>query len=84
MARPDLALLDMRLLDRRSGVDVAQEVTRRYGTGVILETSESNETVRRQAEPTGPLAWLTKPFEPEELLAAVDAAMGEIHAGTSH
>jgi DNA-binding response OmpR family regulator len=82
--QPDLALLDIRLMGRRSGVDVAQEVTRRYGTGVIFETSESNEAVRRQAESTGPFGWLTKPFEPEELLAAVDAAMGEIRARTRH
>jgi two-component system, response regulator PdtaR len=82
--RPDLALLDVRLMGQRTGVDVAMEVTLRYGTGVIFETSESNPTVRRQAESTGPFAWLTKPFEPEELLAAVDAAMHEIHTRTRH
>jgi DNA-binding response OmpR family regulator len=80
--RPDLALLDIRLMGLRNGVDVAREVTRRYGTGVIFETSESNPAVRRQAESTRPFAWLTKPFKPAELLAAVDAAMSEIRTRT--
>jgi DNA-binding response OmpR family regulator len=80
--RPNLALLDIRLMGRRNGVDVAQEVTRRFGTGVIFETSESSPVVRREAEMTGPFAWLTKPFEPEELLAAVDAAMDKIQGRT--
>ena len=82
--RPDLALLDIRLLGRRNGVDVAQEVTQRFGTGVIFETSESNPVVRGQAELTRPFAWLTKPFKPKELLAAVDAAMDDIHMRTHH
>jgi DNA-binding response OmpR family regulator len=80
--RPDLALLDIKLMGRRNGVDVAQEVTQRFGTGVIFETSESNPVVRGQAELTRPFAWLTKPFKPKELLAAVDAAMSEIHMRT--
>ena len=82
--RPDLALLDIRLMGRRNGVEVAQEVTRRFGTGVIFETGESSPVVRGQAELTRPFAWLTKPFDPEELLAAVDAAMNEIHMRTRH
>ena len=82
--RPDLALLDIRLMGRRNGIDVAEEVTRRFGTGVIFETAESSPVVRGQAELVGPFAWLTKPFEPEELLATVDAAMGEIHMRTRH
>jgi len=80
--RPDLALLDIRLMGRRNGVDVAQEVTQRFGTGVIFETSESNPVVRGQAELTRPFAWLTKPFKSKELLAAVDAAMDEIRMRT--
>src|ERR1700759_988745 len=53
--RPDIALLDIRLIGRRNGIDVAEEVTRRFGTGVIFETGESSPVVRGQAE-------LVKPF----------------------
>jgi len=82
--RPDIALLNIRLMGRRNGIDVAEEVTRRFGTGVIFETAESSPVVRGQAELVGPFAWLTKPFEPEELLATVDAAMNDIRTRTRH
>jgi two-component system chemotaxis response regulator CheY len=40
-------------------------------TPVIMLTTESQEEKKRQAQAAGAKAWVTKPFQPEQMLAAV-------------
>ncbi len=40
-------------------------------TPIIMLTTESQEDKKRQAQVAGAKAWVTKPFQPEQMLAAV-------------
>jgi two-component system, chemotaxis family, chemotaxis protein CheY len=40
-------------------------------TPVIMLTTESQEEKKRQAQAAGAKAWVTKPFQPEQMLSAV-------------
>jgi two-component system chemotaxis response regulator CheY len=40
-------------------------------TPIIMLTTESQEEKKRQAQLAGAKAWVTKPFQPEQMLAAV-------------
>nr|WP_221383284.1 response regulator [Actinoplanes polyasparticus] len=40
-------------------------------TPVIMLTTESQEDKKRQAQAAGAKAWVTKPFQPEQMLGAV-------------
>ena len=40
-------------------------------TPVIMLTTESQEEKKRQAQAAGAKAWVTKPFQPDQMLAAV-------------
>ncbi|GAA1564004.1 response regulator [Dactylosporangium maewongense] len=40
-------------------------------TPIIMLTTESQEDKKRQAQAAGAKAWVTKPFQPDQMLAAV-------------
>jgi two-component system chemotaxis response regulator CheY len=40
-------------------------------TPIIMLTTESQEEKKKQAQAAGAKAWVTKPFQPEQMLAAV-------------
>ena len=40
-------------------------------TPIIMLTTESQEDKKRQAQAAGARAWVTKPFQPEQMLSAV-------------
>jgi two-component system chemotaxis response regulator CheY len=40
-------------------------------TPIIMLTTESQEEKKRQAQAAGAKAWVTKPFQPEQMLGAV-------------
>lgn len=77
--RPDLAILDVRLASLRDGIDVALDLRQRFAIPAILATGSHDEENLRRAAPARPLGWLTKPYTPEALLDAVEAASGECH-----
>jgi PAS domain S-box-containing protein len=73
--RPDLTLLDVRLKGPRDGVQVADALARQHDAAVLYLTSYSDaETVARAAR-TGPLGYLTKPFDAQQLHAAIEVAL---------
>jgi len=68
--RPDLAVMDVRLLGARDGVDAAIF----NGTGIrcIFATAHSDASTRRRAQVAQqPLGWLAKPYTPRTLVQAV-------------
>lgn len=73
--RPDLAVLDVRLASLRDGIDVAIDLRQRFDIPAILATGSHDEEYLRRATPARPLGWLTKPYTPEALLAAVGKAL---------
>lgn len=72
--RPDLVLLDIKM-PGRDGLDVARTVHDEGLCGVLVLTAFSQKELVEQATRAGTLAYLVKPFERAELVAAVEVAL---------
>jgi len=72
---PDLIVLDV-MLPRRSGFDVLRELrTRGSGAAVIMLTARDDVIDRVAGLEIGADDYITKPFEPRELVARVSAVL---------
>ena len=74
----DLILLDI-MMPRMNGLEVLKEIktkTPYKDTPIIMLTSEKGEADRQEAMKLGATSFLTKPFQPPELLEAVEKAIG--------
>ncbi|MDB5643255.1 MAG: response regulator [Hyphomicrobiales bacterium] len=71
--KPDLALLDIQLIGRRTGLDVARELSQR-GVACMFATGNCPGDKARGLA----LACLHKPFSQRDLLGAIDAVQSLI------
>jgi CheY-like chemotaxis protein len=65
--RPDVVLMDIRLIGARDGIDAAQEIRRRFGIGSIFVTANSDPQTRERAQAVQPLGFLEKPLTEQRL-----------------
>jgi two-component system, chemotaxis family, chemotaxis protein CheY len=63
--------VNMPNMDGISFVTEAKKLAAYKFTPIIMLTTESQEDKKRQAQAAGAKAWVTKPFQPEQMLAAV-------------
>lgn len=83
--RPGLAILDLGM-PGRSGLELTRDIKQSAelkDTKVIILTGEVDERVIQAGLEAGAEAYLTKPFSPLQLLAAVEAAF-DTHRNQSH
>ena len=73
--RPDLALMDIRIVGNIDGIQTARLLSSLYGTPSIFLTSYSDETTIARAARTMPYGYLTKPFQSGELKATLQVAL---------
>ena len=76
--RPDVILLDV-MMPRMNGFEVCEQLrqdTDLAGIQVILLTAKGQEYDRRRGEEAGANLYMTKPFNPDHLLATVRRAIG--------
>ncbi len=72
--RPDVLVLDVHLPDQ-DGISLARELhAEQPELGVILISVEESAQLRRRGQQAGASAYLLKPFEGEDLVAAVRQA----------
>ncbi len=71
--RPDLILLDIKLKDKLSGIDVAKHVID-MNIPVIYLTAYSDKDIVEKAKVTGPFGYLIKPFRERELVTTIQMA----------
>jgi two-component system, response regulator PdtaR len=71
--RPDLVLMDIRLLGPRDGIDAALEIRERFGIGSIFVSAHDDADVRMRAETARPLGWIVKPVTGRELIRSLAA-----------
>jgi two-component system chemotaxis response regulator CheY len=68
--------LNMPVMD---GLTMIQELRKRQalaGVPIVFLTTESDEGARQQAKAAGATGWMTKPFEPEQLVRVAKKVLG--------
>jgi two-component system, response regulator PdtaR len=73
--RPDLAVMDIRLVGRRDGIEAAIEIFNETGIRCIFATAHGDTATRHRAQAAQPLGWLNKPYAPETLVETVHSAL---------
>jgi PAS domain S-box-containing protein len=75
VSRPDLALMDIRIVGSMDGIQTAQLLRNMYGVPSVFLTSYSDETSISRATHAMPYGYLTKPFQSGELKATMRVAL---------
>jgi two-component system, response regulator PdtaR len=72
---PLLAVMDIRLVGPRDGIDVALELFGTHGVRCIFATAHQNPEARERAKAANPLAWVPKPYSMASLIEIVRQAV---------
>lgn len=80
LCRPDLALMDVRIVGSMDGIQTARLLRAAYKVPVIFLTSYSDETTIARAALEMPYGYLTKPFKSRELKASLRVALHKAQA----
>jgi CheY-like chemotaxis protein len=73
--KPDVALLDINLGTEIDGLDIAKKLNEEYHLPFIFITAFSSKQTQEKIENLNPKGYLVKPFENEELEAALVKAL---------
>jgi two-component system, response regulator PdtaR len=79
-ARPDIVVMDIRLATARDGVAAALDIFQRFGIRSLFTSGHADEGTREQAVAAHPLGWLSKPYTPQALIAAVQSASEQVQS----
>ena len=71
LSKPDLAIFNVRLAGRRDGIEGAQLLRERSGLSVVFVSAQGDQPTRDRAAAVGPVAYLEKPVNSQELIRAV-------------
>ncbi|HEX6290088.1 MAG TPA: EAL domain-containing protein [Herpetosiphonaceae bacterium] len=74
-ARPDLALMDIKLQGALDGIDAAERLRRQFGIPVIYLTAHADTATLQRAKLTEPYGYVLKPFEERELHIQIEMAL---------
>lgn len=72
--KPDMLLIDINLKEKNDGIDLAQTINERYQLPFIFLTANSDSATIERAKKVKPNAYIVKPFNKEELFAAIEIA----------
>ena len=76
--QPQLVFLDV-MMPKKNGFDVCQAVKHELGlkdTFIVLLTAKGQEIDKQRGEAVGADLYMTKPFDPDELLAKAREVLG--------
>ncbi len=76
--QPDLVFLDV-MMPKQNGFDVCKAVKKELGLGhihVVLLTAKGQEFDRQRGQEVGADLYMTKPFDPDALLAQARSVLG--------
>jgi DNA-binding NarL/FixJ family response regulator len=73
--RPTLAVMDIRLVGLRDGIDAALELFGTHGIRCVFATAHYDDRTRARAQPAKPLGWVPKPYTMDSLIDAVRNAV---------
>ncbi|WP_035695148.1 LytR/AlgR family response regulator transcription factor [Flavobacterium soli] len=73
--KPDLILLDINLSGKRDGIELAEEINKRFSIPFIFTTSYTDAATLERAKKVNPVNYLVKPFKKEQLYTAIEIAI---------
>lgn len=76
---PDLVLVDIQLLGKRDGIDLADTINREFGIPFIFLTANSDPNTVGRAKKVKPGAYLVKPFSQSHLFTAIEIAFSNFN-----
>ncbi len=75
--KPDVVLMDISLPGKHNGITLAQKLKDIDGPPVIFTTSFNDSETIQEAAATGPVSYLVKPVDTDNLKAAVTLALNQ-------
>lgn len=73
--RPDLVLMDIKLLGEMDGIEAAEKIRDRYDIPVVYLTALSDDETMQRAKGSEPFGYVIKPAEMRELRASIEMAL---------
>ena len=73
--KPDLMLMDIVMPGSMDGITAASKINDALNIPVIFLTAYADETMIERAKPIGPYAYVLKPLQERQLLAAIEIAL---------
>lgn len=77
---PDLVLMDVRIQGDADGIEAGHELHQRFGLPIVYLTAHGDPDTIERAKKTEPLAFLLKPFKPNELTHVIEFALNRSRA----
>jgi len=72
---PDIAIVDINLSGRKTGIDLAAKINSEYNFPFIFLTSNTDRITLEEAKQVEPLAYLVKPYSKQELFTSIEVAL---------
>ena len=72
---PDLALLDINLSGGMEGIEIAEEINRKYILPFVFLTSYADKQTLEKAKQTEPAGYIVKPFSEASLYSTIEIAL---------
>ncbi|HEY4152370.1 MAG TPA: response regulator, partial [Pseudolysinimonas sp.] len=72
--RPDLVIMDVKM-PQLDGISAAEKLAKNHIAPVVLLTAFSQKELVERASEAGALAYVVKPFTPNDLLPAIEIAL---------
>ena len=77
--RPTVVLMDIKLGGALDGIDVAEEILKKYDIAVIFLSGYDDNEVIERAKKVRPLAFLLKPFNEKQIVVELEVALYQIN-----
>ncbi len=74
--KPDVVLMDIMLRGEKNGITAAHEIQKQIDVPIIYLTAYTDPPIINGAIKTAPYAYLVKPFQGSQLMAAIEMTMG--------
>jgi DNA-binding LytR/AlgR family response regulator len=82
--KPDLLLLDITLIGKMDGIDIAFAVQKNFHLPFIFLTANMDASTIERAKAVQPLAYLAKPITKEQLYSAIEIAFSNFNTRKPH
>ncbi len=73
--RPDLILMDIRLIGKMDGIEAALEIRREFRIPVVFLTAHSEDETLERAKLAEPYGYILKPFDDRDLKSVIEMAL---------